>query len=179
MKSLDLIRGNRSPASLARASEQWWRRMDRLFDEMTSEAFVPRFTDLDTLIPACEFSESDDQYTISVDVPGLRKQDIDIEISGNTLRISGERKQETSRKDGSYNERRYGKFERTFDLPSIGRIESAKAIYEGGVLHLTIPKSTEAKAKHIEVLTSGETADKKNSQVEAPRNLKIPEKVGN
>jgi HSP20 family protein len=104
-------------------------------------------------MPPVDVRESDDAYTFEVDVPGLTKEEIHIEAEGNTVTISGERKQEEKTSSGAFRrtERRYGRFERSFELGDgfdAGKIE---AHLEHGVLSVTLPKRDEAKPKHIQV----------------------------
>lgn len=105
-------------------------------------------------VPACEISETDTQYFMSMDLPGLKKEDIKVEIDENTLTVSGERKQEKKEGDETstqYIERYYGTFTRSFALPSAVDAEKVEARYEDGVLKLEIPKSTAAKTRKIEI----------------------------
>jgi len=104
-------------------------------------------------MPAVDVRESEDAYTFEVDVPGLTKENVHIEAEGNTVTIRGERKQEENTSRGAFRrtERRYGRFERSFELGDgfdAGRIE---AHLEHGVLRVTLPKRDEAKPKHIQV----------------------------
>lgn len=109
------------------------------------------------LRPSLDLSESDSTVQVRVDVPGMKPEDIDIEISGNTLRISGQRQEEKEEKDKTWHrvERRYGSFVRTVTLPCGVKESHAKAEYADGVLTLSIPKSEEAKTRRIKVEAKG------------------------
>lgn len=125
------------------------RRMDRLFDDLTN--YLPSTTLADNnidFVPACDFDETDKQYSITLDVPGMSKDQLNIELSGNTLIISGEKKEEKKEGKGANSryERFQGSFQRSFSLPDMAA-EKVVADYKDGVLHVTIPKSVEAQAK--------------------------------
>jgi HSP20 family protein len=107
--------------------------------------------------PSLDLSETDSAVQIRMDVPGMKAEDIDIEISGNTLRVSGQRKEEKEEKGKTWHriERRSGSFARTVTLPCAVRENQAKAEYADGVLTLSIPKSEEAKTRHIKVEAKG------------------------
>ena len=100
-----------------------------------------------------ELNESDNSYEISVDVPGINKEDIKIEVDGNKLLISGERKQESSEKAKTHKtwSRSYGKFTQAFTLPESVDADSIKATHEKGVLNITLPKSEPVQKKTIAI----------------------------
>lgn len=95
-----------------------------------------------------EVSETDGAYLLSVDAPGMKKDDIKIEVVGNTLTITGERRG----RDGQ--ERNYRKFTRSFTLPDSIDAAKIEANFEDGVLEIAIPKSETAKPRQIEVQAS-------------------------
>lgn len=97
--------------------------------------------------------ETDDSLVVSAAVPGLKPEDVDITISGNTLSIKGEFQAEEEGERGNvhFQERRYGKFQRTVTLPSAVDTEAADATFENGVVKVTLPKMEEARPKQISV----------------------------
>ena len=107
-------------------------------------------------VPATDIAELNDHYLVTVDLPGLKKDDIKITLEDKTLTISGEKKFENEEKKDSYHrvERGYGRFERSFTLPQSVRTEKIDAKYKDGVLSLTVPKTEEAKQRTIEVKVS-------------------------
>lgn len=118
--------------------------MDRFFEEFGTRSFAP----------ACEISESENNYHMSVDLPGMRKEDIKVEMKENVLVVSGERKQEYNTGDQRtthYAEKRYGSFTRSFSLPNTANPEKIEAKFENGVLNLTIPKVEASKARTVEI----------------------------
>jgi HSP20 family protein len=99
--------------------------------------------------PEWGVEESETHYTLSVDLPGLKKEDINIEVNDGTLVISGERKKE--HKDGSCDYRSYGRFERRFTLGNNVQSEDVKASYKDGVLEVILAKTQEVKPKKINI----------------------------
>jgi HSP20 family protein len=96
-------------------------------------------------------------------LPGLKPEDVNIDITGETLTIKGEGKaeQEVKRKDYLYQGRRYGAFSRSVVLPSGLKPDKAEATMEDGILTLTIPKAEEVKPKAIKVKAKEKTKEKK------------------
>ena len=92
--------------------------------------------------PAVDVNELKDHYTISMDLPGLSKSDIDISTSGDTITIKGnrERKAECKNDFYHYNEIGYGTFKRKFNIKNIVNIEGIKANFKNGVLQINLPK---------------------------------------
>ena len=103
-------------------------------------------------VPA-DVIETKDNIVVKLLAPGVKPEDIDISVSGDTLAIKGEMKSEEQYEEGSYlrKERRFGSFQRTFSLPTSVASDKAKAEFENGVLTLTLPKAEEAKPKAIKV----------------------------
>lgn len=128
--------------------------MERMFEDFGQKGLAKAAESAFT--PACEISESETEYHMSVDIPGVKKDEIKVEVNDNTLTISGERKQEKKAGDernAKYVERYYGAFTRSFTLPSTADTEKIEAHYEDGVLNLTIPKATAARTRKIEIQT--------------------------
>ena len=103
--------------------------------------------------PRVDVSETDKEVLLDVEIPGIEKNDIKIEVKNNTLYISGERKHEkkTENTECSRIERHYGKFERSFGLPETVDTGKVSAKYKEGILELTLPKTEKAKPKEIKV----------------------------
>lgn len=108
-------------------------------------------------MPAVNVTDNKDNYLISLAVPGLKKEDFKIDVEGNTLTISSEKEENKEEKDGKYTrkEYNYSSFSRSFTLPGEVVNEKIDAVYQDGVLKVTLPKNEEAKivaaAKHIAV----------------------------
>lgn len=105
--------------------------------------------------PKVDIIEEKDEFLIKADLPGMKREDIKLEIEGNTLSISGEKKEETQQREEGYGhfERSYGAFQRTFTLPENVDPNSVNALYKCGVLEISLKKTGEkkSKAKEIEV----------------------------
>ncbi len=126
--------------------------MDRLFEE----SFV-RMRGFPTVFRAeglaIDMYETADSLVVKTSVPGVKPEDIEITITGSVLTIKGETKIEEKVEKENYvrQERRYGSFHRSVALPESVVADKAEAVYEHGILTLTIPKSEEAKPKTIKV----------------------------
>ena len=103
--------------------------------------------------PAVDIYETDEKMVIKAELPGLKKEDIDIEIRDNTLTLKGERKFEKEIKQENYHrvERTYGSFQRSFTLPSTVKQEAIEATFKDGILEVSLPKAEEAKPKQIRI----------------------------
>jgi len=95
--------------------------------------------------PQIEVSEDDGQLMVRADLPGLKKEDVNVEISDGMIVISGERKQERQDKRKGYyrSERNYGSFSRAIPLPEGANLDDAKASFNDGVLEITVPMPQE------------------------------------
>jgi HSP20 family protein len=103
--------------------------------------------------PSAEIEETDSYYLAKFDLPGIPKDDVKIELNDNTIRISGERRDERTEKKGStrLQETRYGRFERVFVLPTKVDEKKIETSYDNGVLNIYLPKLEAAKAIEIKV----------------------------
>ncbi len=104
-----------------------------------------------TNYPLVNVRDDNDTLTLEAQVPGIKAEDIDVEIIDKTLTISGEKKQ--SEQEGSYlrRERAFGKFTKTIKLPYRVDTDSVEASMENGILRLTLSKAEDAKLKKIEI----------------------------
>lgn len=107
--------------------------------------------------PCADVSETADALEVRMDVPGITARDIDIEVSGNTLRVKGERKEEKEEKGKTWHriERRSGAFARTVTLPCNVREDKVEANCDDGVLTIRLPKTEEARTHKIKVKGNG------------------------
>lgn len=126
---------------------------------------VRRFWDVDpslrtwatTFQPAVDISETEKEFKITAECPGMKPEEIQVTVEGITLTLTGEKKEESETKDekaGTYQcERRYGKFARQFTLPERVDAKKIAAAVKDGVLEITLPKVPEAQPQRIEVGT--------------------------
>ena len=106
--------------------------------------------------PSFDVTENKDSYVFKADVPGVKKEDIEITATGNRLQISGKRDvEQESKSDTVYTyERQYGTFTRCFTMPDGADLEHAKSTIDNGVLTLLVPKTAAGQAKRIPVTTT-------------------------
>ena len=104
-------------------------------------------------LPTTDIYDTREDYVLKMEMPGLEKGDVKIEVENNTLSVSGERKGEKGVEDNSYhwNERRNGKFHRAFKLPQMTDAKKINASMKDGVLELRIPKPEERKPQNIPI----------------------------
>ena len=128
--------------------------MDRLFEGSFVSPLTWRSVEGDsTLNPALDVHQTDDEIVVSASLPGLKPDDVQITLTGQTLQIRGEFKadDEVKRDQYLYRERRYGTFSRQLQLPVRVQGEKAQAAFENGVLTLRIPKAEDIKPKQIQI----------------------------
>jgi len=127
--------------------------MDRLFEESFIRPRIGWPAPLGAGALAVDMYETDQDVVVKSSVPGIKAEDLDITITGDTLTIKGETKTEEKVEKANYirQERRYGAFCRSLTLPTTIVAEKAKAEFENGVLTLTLPKAEEVKPKTIKV----------------------------
>ena len=127
--------------------------MDRFFDEPSPGRgwLVPRHWEEEVL--TVDMYQTEDTVVVKTAVPGVKPEDVEITVTGNTLSISGETRAEEEVKEENYlrRERRYGSFAREVSLPSGVLPDEAEASFKDGVLTISVPKAEEAKARTIEV----------------------------
>lgn len=101
-------------------------------------------------VPAIDFAEDDKAYHLTAELPGLGAKDVEVTLSGDTLTISGEKREEREEKEKSYHvsERHYGSFRRSFTVPQGVDRDRIAASFRNGVLALTLPKSQDALQRH-------------------------------
>jgi len=145
--------------SLVRKNSNLWDPFDMftdLQDEM-NRAFGRTLSRRDgwtqTFSPTLDVQEEADKFVIHADLPGMKKEDLNISALGNQLTLKGERKhdKENKEKDYHYSERSYGAFCRAIQLPTEVDTGKIQATYKDGVLELTLPKSENAKPKQISI----------------------------
>ncbi len=105
------------------------------------------------LYPQVDIEEREEAYALSVELPGMKKDDIQISFHDGVLKVSGEKKDSRNDENANYHltERRYGKFERAFRIHSDVNVDNIEAGFNDGILQITLPKAESAKPKQIEV----------------------------
>jgi len=129
-------------------------RMNRLFEQTLDRSRGEREGMVAaTWAPAVDIYETPDSIVLQAELPGLSKEDIDIQVRDNVLTLKGERRSEKEVKEGNYLrvERAYGGFQRAFTLPAAVQADKIRAVFKDGVLDVSIPKAEEAKPKQIRI----------------------------
>jgi HSP20 family protein len=123
------------------------------FDRLFNTLFDRSAGEARSWTPPMDLVEAEDHFLLRADLPGLKEEDVSIELRDNTLRISGERKAEHEQRErGWYRlERQFGKFSRALTLPEGVDPDAIEANFAHGVLEVTIPKPEEKKPRRIEI----------------------------
>ena len=130
--------------------------MDRLFDDAFTRPFsLTREGGSTWSSPAIDMYQTDNDVVVKADLPGIKADEVQINVNGDVLTIKGETKQQDEKKDKSWHirEHRRGAFERSIRLPSGVIADRANADFDNGVLTITLPKSEEVKPRTITVKT--------------------------
>jgi len=141
--------------------EKRFEEMEKRFEDFFRRPFsmlpswMPRIKmpELEELSPSVDIFTEGDEVVIKGELPGMKKDDIDVSITKDTITISGEKKKEekVEKKDYYSLERSYGSFKRSFALPSEVQTDKATANFKDGVLEIRVPKTEEAKAKEKKI----------------------------
>lgn len=142
----NMTRWNPTVAYLNR--EPFSRLFDTFFGDLPNEDVSSR-----SWVPPVDIQETEDGYKLQAELPGLTKDDVQITLENNVLRLSGERKFEKDvQKEGYHRiERTYGSFARSFALPHQVNGEAVQAAFENGVLTIAVPKAETAKPRKIAI----------------------------
>ena len=127
--------------------------MDRLFDDFIGLTPAKREGASAMWAPAVDIHEDENNFYVAAELPGMKKEDIELEVENNVLSIKGERRFEKKEEGESYHfvERSYGSFYRSFTLPKNVDSEKIAAEYKDGILKVAIPKVEEVKPKKVEI----------------------------
>ena len=127
--------------------------MDRLFDDAFTRPLS--MSGNNWSIPAVDMYQTDNEVVVKAALPGIKADEVQINVTGEVITIKGEIKQENESKEKAYHirEQRWGAFERSLVLPTEVVADKAKAGFENGVLTITLPKAEEVKPKTISIKT--------------------------
>lgn len=142
---------------VAQRSRSPWTEMNRLARELDT-MFTPGWTQSNDLwAPPVDVEETPDEIVLTAELPGMSRDDIDIELEDGVLTIQGEKKEEQKEegRQGLRYERRWGSFARRFTLPRAVDSANITASYENGILAIHVPKAEEAKGRKIEISDGG------------------------
>ncbi|NJK62671.1 MAG: Hsp20/alpha crystallin family protein [Synechococcaceae cyanobacterium SM2_3_1] len=130
------------------------RQMDRLFDDLLQEHdWMSWPGDGATWMPAIEMEETEQHLILKAQIPGMKPEDLDVQVSREALSIAGEHRQEVCSEEGGVvrSEFHYGKFHRTVPLPVAIQQDQVTAEFKDGILQLTMPKATDATRNVVRV----------------------------
>lgn len=132
---------------------RWLSRIQHDFDRLFSELSNAEPLMSSEIGCSCEVTEDKSNYTCTFDMPGVKKSDVNVQFSGNTLTVSAERTEEkkSEGKKKRYSEVNYGSYLRSFTLPESVDGSKIDAKFENGVLKVTLPKTTSSNSKQIAV----------------------------
>ena len=139
---------------------RWEREMDRMMEDFFGRTRRPWWPSIwsrrevsELLAPAVDIYEEKDDIVVKVELPGITKEHIEVDISDSHLTLKGEKKKEekTAEEDYFACERSYGAFHRSFELPTEVQGEKVKASFKNGILEIRLPKTEKAKTKEIKV----------------------------
>jgi HSP20 family protein len=127
--------------------------MDRLFDDAFTRPL--HLNDGNWSMPAVDMYQTDNEIVVKAAIPGVKTDEVQINVTGEVLTIKGEIKEKEEVKEKAYHlrEQRWGMFERTLALPTDVIADKAKAEFENGVLTITLPKAEEVRPKTISIKT--------------------------
>ncbi|HLT46379.1 MAG TPA: Hsp20/alpha crystallin family protein [Rubricoccaceae bacterium] len=138
------------------------REMDRLFNDFFP---VRQGEDPGTSVwmPRADLAETDDAWILSLDLPGIPAENVEVTVEGDTLTVSGERKASSEQQDGRFHriERTYGRFLRTFQFDSPVDTDHVEASFEDGVLTVHVAKAEASKPRRIEIRGRTQTGGQK------------------
>jgi len=125
--------------------------MDRLFDDAFTRPLS--LNNSNWSVPAVDMYQTDNEVVVKVALPGIKADDVQINVTGEVLTLKGETKHEEEKQEKAYHlrEQRWGTFERSIVLPTEVVADKAKADFENGVLTITLPKAEEVKPKSISI----------------------------
>ena len=131
--------------------------MDRLFEDSFVSPLTLRTFNGEAVAPPLDVHQTADEIVVTAALPGMKAEDVEITMTGQTLTLRGEFKadEEIKREQYLYRERRFGSFSRTIQLPVRVQGDQAKASFTDGILTLSIPKAEEVKPRQIRINANG------------------------
>jgi HSP20 family protein len=147
------------PARAIAPLDEVERMMDRMLGDFFPRSFLQPFgwrspvAELEAQIPRVDVIDRDDQVILRAELPGVRKEDLDVAVNDSTVTVKANVQQEDEEKQGDYYRReiRRGVFVRSIALPTEVDGNNAKATFKDGVLELTLPKAEHARARHVPI----------------------------
>lgn len=151
----------KKPSEITTRGEEFEHWLERFMDDMWRRPFPSLFgrdrwlpvRPLSIRMPSLDLYEEKDSVVVKAELPGMKKEDVEVNLAGENLTIKGEKKEDKEVKEDDYyrRERSYGSFLRTVALPCEVKSDEIKASFKDGVLEIRMPKTEEAKKKSIAV----------------------------
>ena len=143
-------------------------RLNSIFSDFARPEFSQETLSAGSFVPAVDIYEDEQKLVLKLEVPGVKQDDLDIQVENQTLTIKGQRKFEADEKEENFHriERRFGSFVRSFTLPTTVDAGSISARYDAGVLRVQLQKKEVAKPRQIKI-EAGSAAESQPKQVEA------------
>ena len=136
-------------------AERWFEAAFRRPFSLLGHRWLPRLraVEMEEVSPSMDIFEEGDNVVVKTELPGMKKEDIEVSVTDHRMRISGEKKREekVEKKNYYWEERSYGSFSRSFQLPSEVQTDKVEATFKDGILEIRIPKTEEAKKKEKKV----------------------------
>ena len=134
------------------------REMERMFGDFFGRPLLgfkwpERLREIGVREPAIEVYEEKDDVVVKAEIPGIKKEELDVNVTDDLLTIKGEKKKEEEVKEKGYyySERSYGSFERSVQIPRAVHADKARASFKDGILEVRLPKTEEAKRKEVKL----------------------------
>jgi len=131
--------------------------IDNLFNSLLDDFFYPSLAGNSQqdnfLSPKMDIAETESEYKVEVELPGINQEDIEVKMDNNILTVKGKREEEKEEKERTYytRERYYGSFQRSVSLPNNVSAEDIEARFNNGILHIQIPKKEQDSVRKIEI----------------------------
>lgn len=160
MKLVKRGKGSAPLAPVSKGLTPFWpmqrlqKEIDRLFEDSFGSWLTPNGPSLEECwVPAVDVYEDKENVFVKAEIPGMKKEEVEVYLTGESLNIAGERKTETEEKSGEIYcaERYFGRFHRSVSLPAAVDATKIHAHYKDGILTVTCPKTDEAKQKHVTI----------------------------
>ena len=158
-----------TPRQTSREIEETGRRFEDIFGRPFLPGIWRSFPSAEMVwAPAIDVVEEEDKFSVKVELPGVKEEDVNVSIIGDTLIIEGEKKAESEvkRKGYYYSETSYGSFSRSITIPSSIDINKIEANYDKGILEIDLPKAPEVKPKKITVATKKKAVSASKKKVD-------------
>ena len=139
--------------------QDWANDIEQVFDRFLGKPLASMANNNDSFVPSLDIAETEKEYLVHVDLPGVKSEDVKLEIHEDRLAISGKRHSETKTEGKNFHriERSSGEFYRTVVLPNTVDHDKVEADFKDGVLNVRLPKSLKTQPKKIEIRTGTES----------------------